>query len=307
MTEAAVANIDISFRVDSLRGFAGNRKEGFFYSTMKNSMLFYSDWLDSLSGLPDDKRLLLMECILRYGIYGDIPESLEPMEAALMKLFTSRIDSDNDKYNAVVERNRTNGSKGGRPKTQKNPEKPRKPSGFSGNPKNPVAPLDNDNDNDNDNGGNLLYPPSKEEINEGSYEEVNTSEDSREPDTKPRKRKEKSSAKKEKIDLLEMGVTPEMIPVVEEWMQYKTERHESYKPRGFMMFYKRLCELSGGSAVRARKIIEQSMGNNYSGIFALKPTSNGKEARSEQEEMESLMRAVAEGIAIANTPQKWEL
>ena len=98
-----------------------------------------------------------------------------------------------------------------------------------------------------------------------------------------------------------------MIPVVEEWMQYKTERHESYKPRGIMMFYKRLCEISGGSVVRARKIIEQSMGNNYSGIFELKNTGNGRKERSEEERIEAAMRIAAEGIAIARTPQEWEL
>ena len=101
-----------------------------------------------------------------------------------------------------------------------------------------------------------------------------------------------------------MGIDIDMIPIVEKWMAYKTERHESYKRKGIEMFYKRLMELSGGSVIRAEKIIEQSMANNYAGIFALKSMGNGRESESEQEEIESLMRAVAEGIAIARTPQQ---
>ena len=81
-----------------------------------------------------------------------------------------------------------------------------------------------------------------------------------------------SSTKKDSLDF--SVVSCDMMPVVQEWIAYKKERHESYKPRGFKTFYKRLCELSGNDPQKAMAIIEQSMANNYAGIFELKQNNN---------------------------------
>lgn len=70
-------------------------------------------------------------------------------------------------------------------------------------------------------------------------------------------------------------VEDEMELVVQDWLAYKRERHQTYKPRGLASFRKRLEELSGGNANKARAIIEQSMANNYAGIFTLKEEKNG--------------------------------
>lgn len=65
-------------------------------------------------------------------------------------------------------------------------------------------------------------------------------------------------------------VADNMRPVVDIWLSYKKEKQQSYKPIGFRTFYKRLCELSGNDPNIAMQIVEQSMTNNYSGIFPLK-------------------------------------
>lgn len=65
-------------------------------------------------------------------------------------------------------------------------------------------------------------------------------------------------------------VDADFLPIVEDWLDYKKERRETYKPRGFDAFYKRLVKLSGGNASKAREIIEQSKANNYAGIFPIK-------------------------------------
>ncbi len=66
------------------------------------------------------------------------------------------------------------------------------------------------------------------------------------------------------------SVAPDFIDVVTDWLEYKKERGESYKPKGFSSFYKKLIELSGGSSDKAQKIVEQSKSNNYAGIFQLR-------------------------------------
>ena len=83
------------------------------------------------------------------------------------------------------------------------------------------------------------------------------------------------SVNKPKKSELDMSiVAPEMRKAVDTWIAYKKERHESYKPTGFKTFYKKLCELSGNNPQVAMAIIEQSMQNNYAGIFPLRNDNN---------------------------------
>ena len=53
------------------------------------------------------------------------------------------------------------------------------------------------------------------------------------------------------------------------WLVYKKERGQTYKPTGLKAFITRLGNLSGGNGEVALKIVEQSMANNYSGVFPL--------------------------------------
>lgn len=76
---------------------------------------------------------------------------------------------------------------------------------------------------------------------------------------------------KEKKYSLDMSiVAPQMIKPVETWIAYKKEKGKMYKPIGFKNFYKKLCELSGSNPQIAMAIIEESMANNYDGIFPLR-------------------------------------
>ena len=83
------------------------------------------------------------------------------------------------------------------------------------------------------------------------------------------------SINKPKKSQLDMSiVSSEMREVVETWLAYKKEKAQSYKPTGFKTFYKKLCELSGNNPQVAMAIIEQSMQNNYAGIFPLRNNNN---------------------------------
>ena len=264
----------------------------------KDSFIIHDGFFDLLSALPPDKCKEILIAYGKYALNGEEPAFDDPIMAAIFKREKAIVDSDNRKYSEISEIRRRAimkryGKKSDSDTIQKNTNEYK--SSF-------CSTKYTDTDTDTDTLNNLPYPPIQEG-DEKYVDDKNSNDDTRDRPS-PRKRKEKSSAKKEKIDLFEMGIDIDMIPVVEKWLAYKTERHESYKRKGIEMFYKRLMELSGRSVVRAERIIEQSMANNYAGIFALKSMGNGKESRSEQEEIESLMRAVAEGIAIARTPQQ---
>lgn len=54
------------------------------------------------------------------------------------------------------------------------------------------------------------------------------------------------------------------------WLAYKKEKRQTYKPRGLEALKKKLLQLSSGNPEYAKVIVEYSMGNNYTGLFAPK-------------------------------------
>jgi uncharacterized phage protein (TIGR02220 family) len=119
----------------------------------KKSFLLYADIINVLEKMPDDKAGLLFKHILRYvndqdPILDDLVVELvfEPIKQSLKR--------DLEKYERIVERNRSNGTKGGRPTEIKdNVVKPKETQsvilGVKNNPKKADSDSDIDNDIDN--------------------------------------------------------------------------------------------------------------------------------------------------------------
>ena len=95
-------------------------------------------------------------------------------------------------------------------------------------------------------------------------------------------------------------VSEEMKNAVETWLAYKKEKGQTYKPMGFKTFYKRLCELSGCNPHIAMQIVENSMQNNYAGIFPIsnnhQSQTNGREERA-KDAADLVSRLLAENDA----------
>ncbi|MDR1340684.1 MAG: hypothetical protein LBK58_11630 [Prevotellaceae bacterium] len=59
----------------------------------------------------------------------------------------------------------------------------------------------------------------------------------------------------------------------DDWLEYKKNRRETYNTqRGIQSCYSRLVNLSGGNAETAKLVIEQSIANNWAGLFELEYT-----------------------------------
>ena len=65
------------------------------------------------------------------------------------------------------------------------------------------------------------------------------------------------------------------------WLAYKKEKRQTYKPRGLEALKKKLLQLSNGNPEYAKVIVEYSMGNNYTGLFA--PKNNGMNSYEQQQ------------------------
>ena len=88
---------------------------------------------------------------------------------------------------------------------------------------------------------------------------------------KLRKKLDDGLGKKPSRNVLDLRIVrTDMQPVVEKWLRYKREKGQSYKPTGFSTFVNKLMKLSGGNVETAKLIIEESIANNWAGIFPLK-------------------------------------
>lgn len=66
-------------------------------------------------------------------------------------------------------------------------------------------------------------------------------------------------------------VLPEYKEIFAEWLEYKKQRKEAYKTeKSVQLCYNKLLKLSGNNPDIARQIVEQSMANNWAGLFELK-------------------------------------
>ena len=85
-------------------------------------------------------------------------------------------------------------------------------------------------------------------------------------------------------------IQKDFIPVIEQWLDYKKDKKQTYKNEASLKaFYKKLLDLSGESPEIAQKIIEQSMANNWAGIFELK-NAQKTEANKPKDNIEELLR-----------------
>ena len=70
-----------------------------------------------------------------------------------------------------------------------------------------------------------------------------------------------------------LNLNTAMLEVINEWKAYKKERRQTYTPKGEIMFIKKLLEYSKGCVSVAKQIVENSMANNYAGIYEPKQTT----------------------------------
>jgi hypothetical protein len=120
--------------------------------TINKSFIIHKDSLSVLNKLTDEQAGKLFKAIFNYQTNNVLPE--DTLISIIFEPFLNQFKRDDIKYQNVVERNKINGSKGGRPKTQENPlgyletqENPRKPK---------KADSDSDSDSKNDNKNDII-------------------------------------------------------------------------------------------------------------------------------------------------------
>lgn len=225
----------------------------------KESFIIYSSFYKPISLLSDKQLGRLFRAIFQYNL-GEIVSVEDDIRMAF-EFFKNQFEIDESKYRAKIDRDIENGRRGGNPNFKKGQSNPYYGRGekeiTQDNP--PLSDITQDNpinDNDNVNDNNNIppiIPPEGEK--EGVGEEKNKRKRARPP--------------------IDTGfIEAPFREVMDKWLEYKRARGQTYKSEtSIKICYKKLLEMSGGDPVKAEAIVENSIANNYAGIFPLKNTS----------------------------------
>jgi hypothetical protein len=76
------------------------------------------------------------------------------------------------------------------------------------------------------------------------------------------------------------------------WLEYKKAKRQSYaSEKSIETCYKNLLRISNGNPDTARQIVEQSIANNWAGLFPLKQFNYGTTTNRREEKRNSAGRA----------------
>lgn len=103
-----------------------------------------------------------------------------------------------------------------------------------------------------------------------------------------------SLRKKEELDLF--FVEEQYMEIFTYWLNYKKERGNPYKQTGAESCYRKLLELSCGYRKKMIAIIEQSISNNYQGLFPLKDNGNRTINNNQQQQRSTSIFATADYV-----------
>lgn len=118
------------------------------------------------------------------------------------------------------------------------------------------------------------------QLNENDTDQQNDQQNANKRPTNDHNSREREyktlSKEKENIKEKESFVEPEFREAFSMWLEYKKQRRESYKSDlSLKKCYNNLVKLSGNDPRVAMAVVEQSMANNWAGLFALKQDYNG--------------------------------
>lgn len=190
-------------------------------------MCLYHSYLDAIQALGDAERGRLLTAMLEYSITGAAPQ-LGGNERFIFPMVKAQIDRDREKYDQKCRSSSEKGKLGGRPK------KTEKATAFFESQKSQGK-----------------GEGKGEGKGKGKSPSGNSARGAQDP-----------------AEIIKAcSFAPDLESAVNDWLKYKAERRESYKPTGLKSLLTQIQNNAaeyGDSAVA--DVIRQSMGSNYQGI-----------------------------------------
>ena len=220
-------------------------------SNKRNTFVFNVEWYNILRDYPAEVRLEVYDAMMEYVATGILAD-LKPMAKMAFAFIKKEIDANIEKYNETCRKRSEAGKK------HKGNQ-----YGTNGTSVPKVEQMEqvfqNGTDNDNEYDNDIYKKTISNEIVKKGSKKIDAS----------------------KID----DISFEFVPIMQNWFAYKQSKRQAYKSmQSATQCYKQLYELSNGDSATAEKIVNQSIANNWAGLFEIKtPLSNGNTFKSYQQ------------------------
>lgn len=237
----------------------------------KNRFYLYTEYINYLDGMTDADQALLFRTILKYENGMEI-EELTPAVNAVFSFIKKRLDNNRQEYEKTCEARREAGKVGAEAKQSKCKQMQANAS------KRKQTKADNDNDNDID----------TDYVKENDKDTLTGNNT---PPTPPPGKPTRETQEQIFDRLIEdQNVGVEMEKVLREWLKYKSERKETYKPTGMKNMISQVQNAVyqfGELAVMDR--IKQAMANGWKGMNLDKMENNKASPQRRMDEVNDMI------------------
>lgn len=86
----------------------------------RDKITFQRRWIETAKDLPDNERLEVYGAIVQYAFYGSVKEFASQLATATFGIIRQEIDNEIKRQEAISEKRKSAGAKGGAPKANKN-------------------------------------------------------------------------------------------------------------------------------------------------------------------------------------------
>lgn len=231
----------------------------------RQSFTFYLSFYKAIKGLSKRERLAIYDAIVEYSLLGKEPAALSSISQIVWDLIEPTLSKSRTNFlNAC-----------------KTPH-PTKQQTVMVQEEERLAPSELISDKGSEQGSTDTYTETETNTNTNTETDTLTNSDTNsetnilspapKPQARPRRReREPSKSARELMDEYLPKIRSDTMRVaIGEWFEYKRERGEAYRTlRSMQLFCVKLKELSDGNEYRAQKILQNSIANNWSGIFPL--------------------------------------
>lgn len=231
----------------------------------RQSFTFYLSFYKAIKGLNKRERLAIYDAIVEYSLLGKEPAALSSISQIVWDLIEPTLSKSRTNF--------LNACKTPHPTKQQTSQVQEKehlaPSELISDKGSEQGSTDTDTYTETET--NTKTDTDKDTKRE-SDTNTQTSVQSAKPQARSRKRMvEPSKSARELMDEYLPKIRSDAMRVaIGEWFEYKRERGEAYRTlHSMQLFCVKLKELADGNEYRAQKILQNSMANNWSGIFPL--------------------------------------
>ena len=218
----------------------------------RDSMVFYKSFFEAIKDLPPEEFKKCAVALMEYGLEGKEPETAG-IEKTVYIMAKPQIDKNNQRYE--------NGKKGGKTVTDSEPNR------------NQTVTKPEPNDNQTGTKQEPNCENAEPNVNVNDNVNVNVNDNDNVNDNVPVKEKEPKGSKKKKGDdlqtlLAEYRFSSVLSEKIQQWLDYKRERRETYKPVGLSQLLKKInTEVNHYSEGAVMALMDESMANGWAGII----------------------------------------